>query len=51
MPQNPAEMPEHGTPTEIGISDDFSREKFDQRVSVAPMMDWTDAENLPCSIK
>ncbi len=25
----------------IGISDDFPGEKFDRRLSVAPMMDWT----------
>jgi len=27
---------------EIGVSADFSREKLDRRVSVAPMMDCTD---------
>ncbi|HLK71298.1 MAG TPA: tRNA dihydrouridine(20/20a) synthase DusA [Steroidobacteraceae bacterium] len=27
---------------EIGISEQFPRENFDRRVSVAPMMDWTD---------
>ncbi|HTT04028.1 MAG TPA: tRNA dihydrouridine(20/20a) synthase DusA [Steroidobacteraceae bacterium] len=27
---------------EIGISEGFSRENFDRKVSVAPMMDWTD---------
>src|SRR6516165_7333715 len=42
MATNPAEMPESGKPIEIGFSADFSREKIDRRVSVAPMMDWTD---------
>src|SRR5262249_16948570 len=42
MPTNPAETPESGEPAKIGISDDFSRGKIDRRVSVAPMMDWTD---------
>ena len=42
MPKNPAETPESQKPTKIGVSDDLSREKLDRRVSVAPMMDWTD---------
>jgi hypothetical protein len=42
MPTNPAGTPEPGKPVEIGISDDFSRKKIDRRISVAPMMDWTD---------
>ncbi|MBV8145289.1 MAG: tRNA dihydrouridine(20/20a) synthase DusA [Gammaproteobacteria bacterium] len=29
-------------PAKIGIPDDFSRKKIDRRISVAPMMDWTD---------
>jgi tRNA-dihydrouridine synthase A len=29
-------------PTKLGVSIDFSREKLDRRISVAPMMDWTD---------
>ncbi|HTC54463.1 MAG TPA: tRNA dihydrouridine(20/20a) synthase DusA [Steroidobacteraceae bacterium] len=29
-------------PTKVGVSVDFSREKLDRRISVAPMMDWTD---------
>jgi tRNA-dihydrouridine synthase A len=29
-------------PINIGVSADFSREKLDRRISVAPMMDWTD---------
>jgi tRNA-dihydrouridine synthase A len=29
-------------PAKTGLSDDFSRGKLDRRVSVAPMMDWTD---------
>lgn len=28
--------------TKIGLSDEFSRGKIDRRLSVAPMMDWTD---------
>jgi tRNA-dihydrouridine synthase A len=42
MPKNPAETPESKTPIKAGVSADFSREKLDRRVSVAPMMDWTD---------
>jgi hypothetical protein len=42
MPQNPVETPNAGMPIKIGISDDFSREKIDRRISVAPMMDWSD---------
>jgi tRNA-dihydrouridine synthase A len=42
MPNNPAETPESEKPIKIGVADDFSREKLDRRVSVAPMMDWTD---------
>jgi tRNA-dihydrouridine synthase A len=42
MPTNPAETPESAKPKKIGLSDDFSREKIDRRISVAPMMDWTD---------
>lgn len=42
MPENPAETPDSAKPIKTGISADFSREKIDRRVSVAPMMDWTD---------
>ena len=42
MPPNPAETPDSGKPAKIGLSDDISREKIDRRISVAPMMDWTD---------
>jgi tRNA-dihydrouridine synthase A len=42
MPTNPAETPESEKPAKIGLSEDFSREKMDRRISVAPMMDWTD---------
>jgi hypothetical protein len=42
MPTNPAETPESVKPAKIGLSDDFRREKIDRRISVAPMMDWTD---------
>ena len=30
----------------IGIAADFSRKQLDRRISVAPMMDWTDEVNL-----
>jgi hypothetical protein len=42
MPTNPTGTPESGEPAKIGLSGDFSREKIDRRISVAPMMDWTD---------
>jgi hypothetical protein len=42
MPRNPSETPEPVKPAKIGLSDDFSRGKIDRRISVAPMMDWTD---------
>src|SRR5580704_17486738 len=42
MPINPAETPESEMPTKLGVSTDCSREKLDRRISVAPMMDWTD---------
>ncbi len=32
-------------PINVGVSTDFPREKLDRRVSVAPMMDWTDGQN------
>ena len=46
MPINPAETPDSKMPIIVGISADVSREKLDRRVSVAPMMDWTDQVNL-----
>jgi tRNA-dihydrouridine synthase A len=42
MTQDPAEMPGTEVPTKIGISSDQKPAKIDRRVSVAPMMDWTD---------
>src|SRR5579862_6546355 len=42
MPKNPAATPESKMPTKLGVSVDPSREKLDRRISVAPMMDWTD---------
>ena len=42
MPNNPEETQQSPEPTKIGLSDDVSREKLDRKVSVAPMMDWTD---------
>jgi hypothetical protein len=45
MPSNSPETPESEKPTKIGISAEFSRKKLDRRISVAPMMDWTDEFN------
>ncbi|MGC8520172.1 MAG: tRNA dihydrouridine(20/20a) synthase DusA, partial [Steroidobacteraceae bacterium] len=42
MRNNPAETPESPEPMKIGPSKEFSAKKIDRRVSVAPMMDWTD---------
>src|SRR5215831_6910852 len=42
MPTNPAETPDSAKAAKIGLSSDFSRGKIDRRISVAPMMDWTD---------
>jgi tRNA-dihydrouridine synthase len=42
MPKNAAETTESKMPIKAGVSAVFSREKLDRRVSVAPMMDWTD---------
>jgi hypothetical protein len=42
MPTNPAGTPDSGKPEKTGVSDDFSRGRIDRRISVAPMMDWTD---------
>ena len=42
MPTNPAGTTGSREPTKTGLSDDFSREKIDRRISVAPMVDWTD---------
>jgi hypothetical protein len=42
MPTNPTQTPEPGKPAKTGIQDDISRAKIDRRISVAPMMDWTD---------
>ena len=46
MPENTAETPDAKTPINVGVSADCSREKLDRRISVAPMMDWTDEVNL-----
>src|SRR5215469_15782835 len=51
MPTNPAETPDSGKPAKIGLSDDFPREKLDRRISVAPMMDRTDDQQRPLSIR
>jgi hypothetical protein len=45
MPINPAETPDSQMPMKIGVSADYSREKLDRRISVAPMMDWIDEAN------
>src|SRR6267143_3658084 len=42
MSRNPTETPGSETPTKIRISSDQKAEKVDRRISVAPMMDWTD---------
>jgi tRNA-dihydrouridine synthase A len=42
MPRNPAETPDAEMPMKIGISSDKKAAKIDRRISVAPMMDWTD---------
>lgn len=42
MPRNFAETPESQKPTTIVISAASGRAKLDRRLSVAPMMDWTD---------
>src|SRR5580698_8998505 len=42
MPINPAATPVAEEPAKIGISDGFPGSKLDRRISVAPMMDWTD---------
>jgi len=47
MRNNPAEIPHSPKPAEIGLSDDLSRENLDRRLSVAPMMDWTDSPKIP----
>ena len=42
MPNNLGETARSQKPIELGMGDGFPREKLDRRVSVAPMMDWTD---------
>jgi hypothetical protein len=42
MPEIPTETPNIEKPTEIGISHSKSAGIIDRRISVAPMMDWTD---------
>ena len=42
MARNPAETPGTETPMKVGISSDQKAEKIDRRISVAPMVDWTD---------
>jgi hypothetical protein len=51
MPRNSPETPDSEKPKKIGISADLSREKLDRRVSVAPMMDWTEHLQVPLKIK
>jgi hypothetical protein len=51
MPPNPAEAPDSEKPREIGLSDDFPREKIDRRIAVAPMMDWTDDTQTSLAIR
>ena len=40
--RNPAATPMSDNPIKIGISSEKSRDSLDRRISVAPMMDWTD---------
>jgi hypothetical protein len=47
MPTNPAETSGLGQPAQMGIPAEFSGGKIDRRISVAPMMDWTDDLHLP----
>jgi tRNA-dihydrouridine synthase A len=42
MARNSPETPESENAKKMGVSDDFPARKIDRRVSVAPMMDWTD---------
>src|SRR6202140_5536534 len=42
MARNPAETPSMESTGKIGLSSDQEAAKIDRRVSVAPMMDWTD---------
>jgi tRNA-dihydrouridine synthase A len=42
MRTHPEGAPESAKPEKIGSSDALSRGKLDRRLSVAPMMDWTD---------
>jgi tRNA-dihydrouridine synthase A len=42
MPNNPAETPQSEKPRKEGVFAENSRMDFDRKVSVAPMMDWTD---------
>jgi hypothetical protein len=51
MPRNPAETPESENAGKVGVSDEFSRKNIDRRVSVAPMMDWSDDPRTPLMIK
>jgi len=43
---NPAETSMTENSIRIGISNKKSRDMLDRRVSVAPMMDWTDAPEV-----
>jgi hypothetical protein len=51
MPTKPTKTPESAKPAKIGLSDDFSREKIDRRISAARMMDWTDDRHTPLPIR
>src|ERR1700686_2285127 len=42
MARNPAETPSMESTGKIGLSSDQEAAKIDRRISVAPMMDWTD---------
>jgi hypothetical protein len=49
--RNSPETPESENAKKMGVSDDFPARKIDRRVSVAPMMDWTDDVLVSFEIK
>jgi hypothetical protein len=44
--RNPAETSQMKNATKRGISVEKSRQSLDRRISVAPMMDWTDTRKI-----
>jgi hypothetical protein len=47
MARNPAEMPDTETPVKAGVSSEQKTARVERRVSVAPMMDWSDDSQRP----